>query len=107
MKTKGSVAFSATALQYFGEKLSLALTTLNFLISNPQKYTDHAPNSVPKSLLDSVLQTQKCLTLRSLTDRDSPPGMPTQLMALQTAPSASSQKIFLPYGFVFIFGIAS
>ena len=35
MKIKGFIAFSATALRYFGEKLSLALTLSNFLISNP------------------------------------------------------------------------
>ena len=36
IKIKGFIAFSATALRYFGEKLSLALTFSNFLISNPK-----------------------------------------------------------------------
>ena len=48
MKSNGFIAFSATALQYFGEKLSLALTLSNFLISNPKNIPIMLQISYPK-----------------------------------------------------------
>ena len=58
MKTKGFIAFLVTALQHLDEKLSLALG-VKFSHQQPQKYTDHAPNSVVKGILDNFLQTPK------------------------------------------------
>ena len=66
------MAFSATALQYFGKILSLTLTLLNFLIGNPKIY-NYVPNSVHKGILNYVLQTQKMSDLLSLTYREPPP----------------------------------
>ena len=61
-KIKDLIAFSAIALQYFGEKTQrLALILVEFSHQQPQKYTDcdYAPNRVPKGILDNVLQNQK------------------------------------------------
>ena len=44
MKTKGFIAFSATALQYFVEKTQPSTLLIKFSHQQHQKYTDYAPN---------------------------------------------------------------
>ena len=77
MKTKGFIAFSATSLRYFGEKLSLALTLSNFLISNPKNIPIMLQIAYPKVYWTTFYEPKKCLTPPSLTNSESPPGVNT------------------------------
>ena len=62
MKIKGFIAFSATALQYFGEKLRLALTLSSFLISNPKNIPIMLQIAYPKVYYTAFYKPKKCLT---------------------------------------------
>ena len=64
MRTRG-LAFTATALQCFDENSALHSPCQTFSL-RPQKFTDIAPNSVPKSLLDNVSQNQEVSDPRHL-----------------------------------------
>ena len=47
---------------------------VKFPHQQPQKYTDYAPNRVPKGILDNVSQTHKMSDPASLTNSESPWG---------------------------------
>ena len=66
MKNEDFIAFSATTLQYFGEKLSLALTLSHFLISNPKNITIMHKVAHPKVYWTTFNKPKKCLTPRYL-----------------------------------------
>ena len=73
MKIKGFIAFSATALRYFGEKLSLALTFSNFLISNPKNIPIMLQIAYSKVYWTTFYKPKKCLTPRHLLIGSPPP----------------------------------
>ena len=79
-KREKNIALSATALQYLGEKLSLAPTFSKFFISNPQKIPmmDLIPNL--KVYQTAFHKSKKCVT--PFTNRESlawVPELPTIL----------------------------
>ena len=69
-KIKGLMAFSATVLQYFGEKLRLALTLSNFLISNPKNILIMHQIAYPKVYYrQRFTNPKKCLTPATYWDQ--------------------------------------
>ena len=89
MKIESFKAFSATALKYIGEKLSLTLILSNFFISNPKNIPIMLQIAYPK-VLDNVLQTQKMSDPPSLNNRESPPGSGMQNLVRKKCPVSTT-----------------